>query len=541
MTVRKRIVSIAALFAAGLVNIIVFWNSHLFYRAEDLTDLDKKIKVLQEANEIYPWNDRCHYELGKAYFASCIQNLSEGLEGGGLIQNSSESFGRSLRLNPASPFSHFYYAQSLLFENILTPSSDDRFYKEFKSAARLAGENREIMYQVGKKLLVCWNDLTDEDKDLVLNILKSALERKPVDKFPALLSIWEMNVKDVAAIERIIPENPEIYRRFGSFLGEKSFSLDDRQRILAQADFLQIESSKRLLDSGEREYESSRIGAAMRLFQYSLGGLLKIRFFHELSGKHPFSDAEFLHLFKSANLGLWKCFVESNGNLEESRKYLDRYLDVEKDIDALRDFEAYIRTHEIEDRSIQIQLYHRQGRYQEIVNLGDQWNPEESRDLYILGDSHQKIGKLDEAVAFFERAIEADPRNLQALLKIRQLYRDLEEYEKVRTLDGEIEHVLTQNETIIVDRTITRDSKFSRSVIFEGEARHMDLFFRKNLGDKSTLVTMELNGRVIWDDYLAGEKISLEIKPELGRNTLRVLTVNYPFVLEKIVFETLVP
>ena len=53
----------------GIVNILIYWNSHLYYRAKNkVEDVEKKIDTLENANRFFPFNDLVYYELGKAYF-----------------------------------------------------------------------------------------------------------------------------------------------------------------------------------------------------------------------------------------------------------------------------------------------------------------------------------------------------------------------------------------------------------------------------------------------------------------------------------------
>ena len=547
MTVQKRLVLLLGLLSIGILDIVVYWNSHLYYKAKESADYGKRIQVLRRANSIFPWNDRVYYELGKASFDSCVQNLLTGTDGISLIRESSQSFERSLRLNPASPFGHFYYAQALMYEDLLTPAQENRSYKEYKSAAQLAGVNRELFFEVGKRLFGRWQHLNDEDKDFVLDILKTAFERRPVDKFPVAANIWALNVQDVSVMEKIIPESPEIFRRFGTFIGERSFPLADRQRMLSRADYLQLKSAERLLASGERASKSHRFGEASELFRYCLGGLLKIRFFHKISGEYAFDDQKYRQLYKTVNLKLGQSILESDGSVDEARMFLSRYLDAEENEDSLRELDTYLRKHGVSDIPLLLLLYHKQGRLQDMVNTGDRMDQpyaiqtnmsktEKSRILYILGDAHKEMGKYQEAAAFLSRSIDADPTNFRALLKIRQLFHILDVVKKLKDIAEKIERLVIRGELIFRDRIISKDREFSRVLFFDEEASRIDLYFERPEPDKPCLITIELNRKVVWDGYLRGEKISCEIEPKLGRNTLRVMTVNHAFTLKRMIF-----
>ncbi len=99
----NRVLVLTAIAAIAAVNVLIYWNMHLYYRAEEkIEDLDKKIKILKSANILYPSNDRAYYELGKSYFDLGVQNLQDETLGKSYLQESIRYFNRSLRINPAS-------------------------------------------------------------------------------------------------------------------------------------------------------------------------------------------------------------------------------------------------------------------------------------------------------------------------------------------------------------------------------------------------------------------------------------------------------
>lgn len=193
----KRLLSLIAIAVIGIINILIYCNSHFYYRAkEKIEDSEKKIKTLERANLFYPSNDLVFYELGKAYFDVGIRNLYDKERSHTFLQKSIQNFTRSLRINPASYFCHFDLAQSLLYISYLSPDFDANYYDEHKKAALLAGQNSQIYYEVGRILLSHWPALSEEDKDFTLEILREILKRKEREKLQAVMQIWEMNVKD---------------------------------------------------------------------------------------------------------------------------------------------------------------------------------------------------------------------------------------------------------------------------------------------------------------------------------------------------------
>ncbi len=81
MNILKRIAFILALVVVGIVNILIYWNQHLYYKAERIEENEKKIEILERANKFYPSNDLVFYELGKAYFDLGIRSLNDETKG----------------------------------------------------------------------------------------------------------------------------------------------------------------------------------------------------------------------------------------------------------------------------------------------------------------------------------------------------------------------------------------------------------------------------------------------------------------------------
>ncbi|GAG56694.1 unnamed protein product, partial [marine sediment metagenome] len=211
----------------------------MYYRAEgNIEDIDKKIKILERANQIYPSNGLVFYELGKAYFDLGIQNLHDRVLSESYLRKSIESYSRSIKINPTSLFSHFNFAQSLLYMSFFYPSSDISYHDEYRKAALLAGHNHQIFYEVGKIYLSIWPEISEKDKDFTFDILRKIASGKEREKLQNLMQIWDLNVKDYAVMEKILPEDAVVYRFYARFLGEKSLSLEKRQEMLARAEFM---------------------------------------------------------------------------------------------------------------------------------------------------------------------------------------------------------------------------------------------------------------------------------------------------------------
>ena len=349
------------------------------------------------------------------------------------------------------------------------------------------------------------------------------------------MDLWHLNVGDVSVLESIMPDDPRIFRMFGNYLGARSLALKDRHRMLSRADHLEFEIQKNLLADGYRELNRSNWGEAKMRFGWCLGNLPKIRFFHKISGLYPLVDSEFQRLAASANLGFARSILESGGKLEEARDYIQTFLDLEDDENSLEEFESFLLRSETSDSDIRLHLYHKQGRYQEIVDVAGQIRRALSaRSLYIIGDAYRKLGKQQDAEVFFDRSVEKDTKILQILIPIREFYRNLNKNDKIPTINDMIEKVVVSNEMNFNDFVINKEKEYSWQLSFDKEDINIFLYFMRTDADHDPLVTIEFNREVVWDDYLEEESFSIPVKAVVGENILHISTTNYPVILKKI-------
>ncbi|GAG57691.1 unnamed protein product, partial [marine sediment metagenome] len=85
-----------------------------------------------------------------------------------------------------------------------------------------------------------WPEISEKDKDFTFDILRKIASGKEREKLQNLMQIWDLNVKDYAVMEKILPEDAVVYRFYARFLGEKSLSLEKRQEMLARAEFMEV-------------------------------------------------------------------------------------------------------------------------------------------------------------------------------------------------------------------------------------------------------------------------------------------------------------
>ena len=570
----KRVFLICALVVVGIVGGAFYWSQHLYYRAQNIEDNEKKIEVLGKASQFYPLNDLIFHELGKAYFALGIENLEDNTLNRAYLQKSIQNFNRSIRFNPASYFSHFSLAQSLFYMSYISPSSDINFYEEYKKSALLAGHNSDIFYEVGKIFLSHWPRLSGEDQEFALEILEKTASRGDRERLESLMYFWEMNVKDYELMERILPENAWIYRIYAKLLGEKSLSCKERQWILTKAELMDFERARTEYESGENLFLFLRVRDAFNHYKSCLDILERIRFYQDLlggawgaeSGSRELIDvSEFYEMQKTACLKMVKCRLVEGQELKEVEGYLRRYLELEERAAGVGELESYLRSRDLikenlgenfgdlEHLSFHMFLYFKQNRYRDITRVGNLLQkslvavPEEKKKEYVeilqlVGDSFQKTDYVYDAADFYQKALEVDPDNIGTLIRARQNYERLNNDEEVRKINMRIETLMTPRKVKYANLLIHKGHRFSRKLAFDGSKMTLELWFGgesgrgawdaeewRKRGEKEAaapLISVFFNGKVVWEDYLTGGVLSIPVETRIGTNELEVVPVN---------------
>ncbi|MFQ6071037.1 MAG: hypothetical protein ACE5LC_11020, partial [Candidatus Aminicenantales bacterium] len=524
----KKTLILAGLVVIGIINVCVYWNWHLYYRARDkVEDSEGKIKVLSKACGFYPANDLVYYELGKAYFDLGLKNLQNPEVRDEYLKKSIKSFKRSLRINPASIYGHFNFAQSLLYMSYLEPSFEVNYYDEFKKSALLTGHHSQIFYEVGKIFLSRWPELSEEDREFTIELLRKIATKKKSDELQTILQTWDMNVKDYKVMEKILPEDADVYRMYGKFLGEKSLSTAVRHEVLAQADFLDFQRAKDEFNLGLSEYQYYRLGKAHEHFSRCLRILKRIRFYQNLTAKSLIDRGEFEQKLKAAYLNLAKTLIDQGKGLEDVEEYLRSYLRMENEVASIQELESYLRERGIiKDRleesfndlgalAFQANIYFKENRYRDIMRAGGSLQqsfvivPDAQKDDYvdvlrIVGDAFQKVDYIYDAREFYLKALEIEPDNLETLLKYRENSVRFNDVKRIREVDRRLERVLSPEVLELGNTVIEKGRTLSRRLVFDGRRIDLELHFSGEEHVIKPLVAVYFNGRVVWEDYVGG-------------------------------------
>ncbi|MFQ6038910.1 MAG: hypothetical protein ACE5LV_09875, partial [Candidatus Aminicenantales bacterium] len=305
----KRIILFSVLFFLAAAEVLIYWNQHLYTKSKAIEDASAKIKILERAARLYPPHEAVYYELGKAYLELARKTLSDVSQARAYLILSVENFLRALRINPASSFAHFNLAQSLLTMSYLSSPFDVGYFDEYKKAALLAGHHSQIFYEVGRVLLSLWPELSGEERDFCIEILKKILKGGEREKLRSLMQIWELNVKDYEVMERILPEDSRVFREYAEFIGQKSLSADVRQNMLARAELLDFQKARDLFNEALKDYQYYWLEEASRKLKSCASILKKIRFYQNLIRQELIGLQEYKELCKSVSFHLARCLI----------------------------------------------------------------------------------------------------------------------------------------------------------------------------------------------------------------------------------------
>jgi len=541
------------------VNIIIYGNIHFYNRAKKAEEPERKIEGLERAVQFYPFNDLAYYEMGKTYLELGTQRFIESEERRAYLEKSIQNFRRAIRINPASPFNHFYLAETQLYLGFFSPSLDESCYDELKKAAILAGENSLIFYEVGKRFLSRWSLISDEDRDFAVRILREVIDKKDREQIRFLLHIWELSINDIEVMRRILPENPSVYRIYADFLGEKSLFLEERQKALAQAELMEFGIAKSEHDSGEDRLLYYEIKEASNKFRSVIKALERIKFYQNLTQESLIDPADYNTLQKSAFLNLAISALEEGKELKEAEADLRKYLALEDRVSGANELASYLSERglmgeKLEDSfadldrlSFELFLYFKQNRYMDIVRVGRLLKesfftvPKGKREEYVrilqlLGDAYQKIDYIYDAGEFYQKALETDPENLEALWRMRRNYERLNADEKVREVQEKIEKLISPEEKLFNNLIINKGGSLIQTLVLDARKIAIDLHFQGIQEETAPLMTVFFNGRVVWEDYLKNNILSVALESRVGQNSLEIVPVNRAISLAKIAY-----
>ena len=548
----KKALILAALGLLGLAAVCSYANIHLYYAAKAMTDDPAaRIRLLEKANRVFPWNDLVHFELGKAYFERGVEDLGNVISRDADLRRSFASFERSLRLDPGALQAHFQFAQSLLYMTYLSLPAPVSYFEEFKKSALLTGHNSQIFFEVGKVLLSRWTGLSPAERVFTSDILERMLAQKDKEKLVSVLQVWDIDARDYALMDTILPEDPATLRLYARFLGEKALSVEARQKAISRAESLEYLTAEGEAEAGQRALDSFRTAEAVTHFSACLSILGNIKFYQTLTGEILIDPKEYADLRKSAHLNLAKCRIEETRSLESAEPDLEAYLSLEDRSSAVGDLETFLKERsvlpaepalnakDLKPLVFQLRLSFRQNRYRDITRIGASLEqglvfvPEAMKaDLLetyeIIGDAFQKLDYIYEAERFYDKALDGRPGSLALLLKIRKGYERLNDEAGLLKADKAILAALTPAEQVLGGVPVPKGTERAIPLVLEAGRIALDLAFEASGEGLGAVASLEFNGRVVWEDRVGPAGCTVKAEAATGTNSLVLGAISAP-------------
>ncbi len=557
----KKAALLTALAVLALVQVSLYWNVHLFNAAVDSTaGPADRAERLKRAATFNPWNDKVYLELGKAYFDQGSESLGDEKVRDAAFGRSLQSFLAALRLNPCQAATHFQLAQTLQFLTYSALPAPIPFFDEYKKAALLTGHNTQIYYEVGRVLLSRWESMRAEEKEFAEDILKKMLAGKDAEKFSALLEVWYLHGHDYAVIERILPDDAGMYRIYADYLGEKSLSIEVREKALSKGEWLDFVKAKNDLDQAQRDYEYFQSDGVGDRLSACLVTLLSLRFSQNLAHQELIDLKDYAETLKTVYRLLAENEIDRTRNLSDPQGYAQSYLALEDQAMAVGEFEQFIRergllgedgstaglSKDLQTMAFELTLDFKQNRYKDITKAGGLLEtstliiPPAGRIFYVrilklVGDSFLKLDFLYDAEKFFRKALALEPNDLGSLLRILRCYERLNDDQRRKETRQAIEGILTPEEFDLGRRSLEKGHTYSVSLNCDGQPATFRVDFNAAEEGRSPLLTAVFNDRVVWDGYSAGGSFSFSATPTTGENRLILTAVNEPVTLLKVV------
>jgi len=552
----KKLLATLALIACGAAAVALFRGSRLFDRARKASDADARIAILEREQTVLPVHAEIFNALGKAYFEKALSRLGQPDQSGPAFEKSHRNYLQALVINPFSAFTHFDFAQALLYMNHLPLAFRSLpYFEEFRRSAELASHEPKIFFEVSKVLLSRWTSLGPEEQGFALEVLKKAVTRADPAQLMSIFHLWELNAKDFKNVEKVLPRDRLVYRQFAQFLGERSLDLTERVEFLSQAESLDFENARNESSAGQNSFQQFKLKEAIAHFQASLESLAGIQFYQSLLAQSLIDPLEFQMIQKDIQLGLAKCRIEETRNLESAIPALRAYLALEDRPGTVSEIERFLKERgliqgksgptykDFSQLSFEALLSYKLNRYRDIVDIGtsleqnflvipEAMKPEYAKILELVGDSYQKLDFIYESNNFFQKARSVGGENLSILLKVRRNFERLNDAEKIKAVNAEIAKLISPPKIMLASPTLVKGVGLVQRLTLDGSKVLLTLHFAAPSEEPRPLVSVFLNGQVVWEDYLKTVSLTIGLSPNLGLNTLKIVPVNQTVVLK---------
>jgi len=358
-------------------------------------------------------------------------------------------------------------------------------------------------------------------------------------------------------VEKVLPRDRTVYRQFAQFLGERSLDRAARIRFLSQAESLDFQDARNESAAGTNALQQFKLKEAEAHFRKALASLTGIVFYQSLVPQALIDPLEYQTLRKDIFLGLAKCRIEETRNLGSAVPDLRAYLALEERPSAVAELERFLKERgfmpdknaaapkDLVQTSFEALMSFKQNRFRDIVDVGlsleqsflvipEAMRPEYARILELVGDSYQKLDFIYESNRFYDKARSIGGDNLALLLKVRRNFERLNDGNGLKAVHAEIAKILTPAEVRPASPTLAKGAAFGQGLVLDGGRAVLTLDFEAAAGEPKPLISIFLNGQIVWEDYLAESPLVLRQATGMGLNMLRIVPVNQSVALRSL-------
>ncbi|NLH75849.1 MAG: hypothetical protein GX465_02290, partial [Acidobacteria bacterium] len=314
-------------------------------------------------------------------------------------------------------------------------------------------------------------------------------------------------------------------------------------------------------DRGRREAEAFRPAEAAARYAAALEALGRIRFYQDLAGTELFSPEDHAATGRAVRRALAMSRVEAARSLADEDGSIAAYLAVEDDPVSLGEFESFLKERgllaepptaaapfkDLRTLAFRTALDFRMNRYRDIVRTGDllessslviapAGRADYARVLGLVGESCLKLDSVYQAERFLLRALEVEPGDLDRLLALERCYARVNEEDKAAAVRREIDLLVSPAAIDLGGLTVEKGSAASVPFVSDGRPRTVRLELAPATAGGRPLVSIFLNGRVIWENIGDTGSVSLPIRPRQGKNVLEVAPVSETLLLTALTF-----
>jgi tetratricopeptide (TPR) repeat protein len=290
-----------------------------------------------------------------------------------------------------------------------------------------------------------------------------------------------------------------------------------------------------------------------------LDTLDRIKLYQGVAGTSQIDAGGLNNMRMMANLYLAKCGLMEGKTLQEVEENLFAFLALAERVADASELETYLLDNALLGRSLEDSandlwllnfhtlLYFKQNKYRAIKNIGGLLQksfvvvPEKEKENYIqvlqrVAESHLITGNFYDSLEFYRKALEVDEDDVETLLGMRRNYDRLNEESEIERIDRRLEELLSPKTIELGDRILAKGNPYVQTLVLDGSRVSLSLEFADIAEDSRVfpLVCVIMNGRVVSEDYLSGNMVSVLVETEEAENKLEIISISRPVTLRRI-------